>query len=119
MSQTDTTKRPVAAGADHMQNTMPAGEPYTTATLDTFGQSQAAAGGSVNKSTQNKPSHKAASPDNMGANDTEGEEEGSMYLWRWRWRWRHGWGCAKICNTGQIRTKTVSILVTGSRKTLF
>ena len=55
MSQTDTTTRPVAAGADHMQNTIPAGKPYTTATPDTFGQSQAAAGGSVNKSTQNKP----------------------------------------------------------------
>ena len=31
-------KRNVAAGADHMKNTVPAGKPYTTAKPDTFGQ---------------------------------------------------------------------------------
>ena len=55
MFLTDTTKNTVAAGADHMKNTVPASKPYTTAKPDTFRQkSQAAAGGRAT-STQDKP----------------------------------------------------------------
>ena len=56
MSQPDTTKRTVAADAGHMKNTVPAGKPYATAKTDTCGQkAEAAAGGSVAVTTQDKP----------------------------------------------------------------
>ena len=56
MSQPDTTKRTVAAGAGHMKNTVPAGKPYATAKPDTCGQkAQAAAGGSITVTTQDMP----------------------------------------------------------------
>ena len=50
------TKRTVAADAGHMKSTVPAGKPYATAKSDTRGQkAQAAAGGSVTVTTQDKP----------------------------------------------------------------
>ena len=56
MSQPDTTKRTLAADAGHMKNTVLAGKSYATAKSDTCGQkAQAAAGGSVTVTTQNKP----------------------------------------------------------------
>ena len=56
MSPPDTTKRTVAADAGHIKSTVPAGKPYATAKSDTCGQkAQAAAGGSVTVTTQDKP----------------------------------------------------------------
>ena len=52
MSQPDSTKRTVAADADHMENTVPAGKPYATAKSDTYRQTVQAAAGAT---TQNKP----------------------------------------------------------------
>ena len=52
MSQSDTTKGTVGADAGHMENTVPAGKPYSTAKSETCGQTVQAAAGAT---TQDKP----------------------------------------------------------------